>query len=69
MVLLPDTYNCGLRKRRECRERFPRHRGLALILLLLHHNLFHNAPQSYDCHVNKNLLAYFSDSTTALHDL
>ena len=26
MVLLPDTQNCGLRLRRECRERFPRHR-------------------------------------------
>ena len=26
MGLLPDTYNCGLRMRRECRERFPRHR-------------------------------------------
>ena len=24
MVLLPDTLNCGLRMRRECRERFPR---------------------------------------------
>ena len=24
--LLPHTYNCGLRMRRECRERFPRHR-------------------------------------------
>ena len=24
--LLPDTENCGLRMRRECRERFPRHR-------------------------------------------
>ena len=23
MGLLPDTYNCGLRMRRECRERFP----------------------------------------------
>ena len=23
--LLPDTNNCGLRMRRECRERFPRH--------------------------------------------
>ena len=22
---LPDTHNCGLRMRRECRERFPRH--------------------------------------------
>ena len=27
MGLLPDTYNCGLRMRREC---FPRHRGLAI---------------------------------------
>ena len=26
MGLLPDTQNCGLRMRRECRERFPRHR-------------------------------------------
>ena len=26
MGLLPDTLNCGLRMRRECRERFPRHR-------------------------------------------
>ena len=26
MVLLPDTLNCVLRKHRECRERFPRHR-------------------------------------------
>ena len=26
MGLLPDTYNCGLRMRRECRERNPRHR-------------------------------------------
>ena len=25
MSLLPDTENCGLRMRRECRERFPRH--------------------------------------------
>ena len=25
MGLLPDTENCGLRMRRECRERFPRH--------------------------------------------
>ena len=30
MGLLPDTLNCGLRMRRECRERFPRHLGLAL---------------------------------------
>ena len=28
MGLLPDTQNCGLRMRRECRERFPRHRLL-----------------------------------------
>ena len=26
MDLLPDTQICGLRMRRECRERFPRHR-------------------------------------------
>ena len=26
---LPNTYKCGLRMRRECREHFPRHRGLA----------------------------------------
>ena len=26
MDLLPDTWNCVLRMRRECRERFPRHR-------------------------------------------
>ena len=26
MGLLPDTYNCGLRMRRECRRRFPRDR-------------------------------------------
>ena len=30
MGLLPDTQNCGLRMRRECRERFPRHRRLAI---------------------------------------
>ena len=27
MGLLPDTQNCGLRMRRERRERFLRHRG------------------------------------------
>ena len=26
MDLLPETNNCGLRMRQECRERFPRHR-------------------------------------------
>ena len=30
MGLLPDTSNCRLRMHRECRERFPRHRGLAI---------------------------------------
>ena len=30
MGLLPHTENCGLRMRRECRERFPRLRGLAI---------------------------------------
>ena len=30
MGLLPETYNCGLRMRRECRERFPHHGGLAI---------------------------------------
>ena len=30
MKVLPDTSNCGLRMRQECRERFPRHRGLTL---------------------------------------
>ena len=28
--LLPDIWNCGLPMRRECRERFPHHRGLAI---------------------------------------
>ena len=27
---LPDTLNCGLRIRGECREHFPRHHGLAI---------------------------------------
>ena len=31
MGLLPDAQNCGLRLHRECRERFPRHRGLAIL--------------------------------------
>ena len=31
MYLLPDTQNCMLRMRRECRERFPRHPGLAIL--------------------------------------
>ena len=30
MGLLSDTWNCGLRMHRECRERFPRHRWLAI---------------------------------------
>ena len=32
MGLLPDTQNYGLRMRRECRERFPRHRELAILI-------------------------------------
>ena len=31
MGLLQDTKYCGLRMRRECRERFPRHRELAIL--------------------------------------
>ena len=31
MGLLPDTQNFGLRMRRECRERFPRLRGLTIL--------------------------------------
>ena len=31
MDLLPDTQNCGLHMHRECRERFPRHSGLAIL--------------------------------------
>ena len=27
---LADMQNCGLHMRRECRERFPRHHGLAI---------------------------------------
>ena len=30
MALLPDTYNCGLRTHRECRERFPHHHWLTI---------------------------------------
>ena len=30
MGLLPDMWNCGLRMRRECQERFPRHRRLVI---------------------------------------
>ena len=30
MGLLPDTQYCGLRMRRECRERFPHRRGLTI---------------------------------------
>ena len=31
MGFLTNTQNCGLRMHRECRERFPRHRGLAIL--------------------------------------
>ena len=30
MGFLPNTQYCGMRKRRKCRERFPRHSGLAI---------------------------------------
>ena len=39
MGLLSDTWNCELRIRRECRERFPRHRGLAM-----HHGTWMTQP-------------------------
>ena len=35
MGLLPDTLNCGLRMHQECRERFPHHRGLAILIFIL----------------------------------
>ena len=34
MGLLPGTQNLGLSMRRECRERFPRHRGLAIPIFI-----------------------------------
>ena len=37
MGLLPDTQNCGLRMRRECRERFPRHRVSAISIYVTAH--------------------------------
>ena len=36
MGLSPDTQNCGLRMRRECRERFPHHCGLAIPICVTH---------------------------------
>ena len=36
MGLLPDTQNYGLRMRRECRERFPRRRGLEIPTCITH---------------------------------
>ena len=36
MDLLPDTQNYGLHMRRECRERFPRHRRLAIPTCVTH---------------------------------
>ena len=35
MGLFPDTQNCGLRMRREYRERFPRHHGLAITACIM----------------------------------
>ena len=37
MGLLPDKLICGLRMRRECRELFPRHRGIAIPRQALRH--------------------------------
>ena len=37
MDFLPDTENGGLRMRREGRERFPRHRGLAILTCMTAH--------------------------------
>ena len=42
MDLLPDTQICGLRMRRECRERFPRHRLQRKLLVSdpsIHHGM------------------------------
>ena len=36
MGLLPDMKKCVLRMRRECRKRFPRHRGLAIPTSITH---------------------------------
>ena len=41
MGLLPDKQHCGLRMRRECRERFPRHRGLAIPTCITARALMH----------------------------
>ena len=40
MGLLPNTQNCGLRMRLECRERFPRHR-LQRKRLVSDHGMYH----------------------------
>ena len=45
MGLLPDTYNCGLRMRRECRERFPHHR-LQRKPLVSDHGIHHGTCMS-----------------------
>ena len=34
---ISDAYNCGLRMRREWRERFPRHRELAIPTCIITH--------------------------------
>ena len=40
MGFLPDTQNYRLRKRWECRERFPRHRGLAIPTCITDHGTY-----------------------------
>ena len=50
MGLLPDTWNCGLRMRRECRERFPRHQLQRKLL----------AGQSFYIHVQMKLAHFHS---------
>ena len=44
--LLRDTYNCGLRMRRECRERFPRH-GLQIKQLESDPGMHHGTCATY----------------------
>ena len=46
MGLLPDTWNCGLRMHRECRERFPRHR-LQRKLLVSDPGMHHDACRDH----------------------
>ena len=54
MGLLPDTQNCGLRMRRECRERFPHQRGLAIPTYITTRAL-RTCRDAYRCHVSNAL--------------